>query len=320
MEQRKLIRLGNSSFAIALPKDWVDKSGLKKGDDVFVTPNSNGEIIVSSEFKKNRMEKEIRILLDNKNLEKARRDFISAYINGATIFKFEGDIDNNKRKYLKKVAKDFISCEVAEEKEKLIYIKDFFDFEELNIDNFTRRADNNVRDMFNILIGSIKNRKISNENLNNIKEADSDINKIYFLNSRLMTLGLNDPTLVSTLKTNPSSLFSNWWLTFHLEHIGDSIKGLKKMIKESTKNIKNHGRYVFILNDIKKIYETSLKSFYDRDKKKANEVMEEGKSVWDKCDKLIKEGDPLLSLIAEKLKSIENASYQIVKIIINMET
>ena len=36
MEQRKLIRLGNSSFAIALPKDWVDKSGLKKGDNVFL--------------------------------------------------------------------------------------------------------------------------------------------------------------------------------------------------------------------------------------------------------------------------------------------
>ena len=36
MEQRKLIKLGNSSFALALPKEWVDKSGLKKGDNIFV--------------------------------------------------------------------------------------------------------------------------------------------------------------------------------------------------------------------------------------------------------------------------------------------
>ena len=36
MEQRKLIKLGNSSFAIALPKDWIEKSGLKKGESIFV--------------------------------------------------------------------------------------------------------------------------------------------------------------------------------------------------------------------------------------------------------------------------------------------
>ena len=48
MERRKLIKLGNSSYAIALPKSWVTKSGLKKGDEIFVIKNSNGELVLTS--------------------------------------------------------------------------------------------------------------------------------------------------------------------------------------------------------------------------------------------------------------------------------
>ena len=319
MEQRKLIRLGNSSFAIALPKPWIQKSGLKKGDNIFVEQNGNGEIIVSSEFKKNSFEKETQIFIDNKTLEEIKRDFTGAYINGNTIFKFEGELDKEKRRFIKEIISNFISCEINEEKEKLMSAKDFFDFEEINIDNFTKRADNNIKDMFNIIIDSINRCKLNNEDLNNIKEADSDINKIYFLNSRLMNIGLDNPTLTSSLKTNPSSLFNNWWLSFNLEHIGDNIKGIAKTLKENMGTIKNHDKYALLINDVKEVYENALKAFYDRDKKKAQEVMEQGKLLWDKCEKLIKEKEPVTSLFAEKLKSIENSSYQIVKIILNME-
>lgn len=318
MEQRKLIRLGNSSFAIALPKDWVDKSGLKKGDEVFIIPNSNGEIVISSTFKRNGIEKEILINTSNKDLEKVRREFMSAYISGNTIFKFEGDLSPERRKFIRQMIKEFISCEVEEEKDKIILAKDFFNFGEINIYNFTKRADNNVREMFETLINSLKKEKISAESVDSMKDADVDINKIYFLNSRLMNLGLNNPAIVSILKTDQSSLFNNWWLTFHLEHIGDGLKRITKRLKENSKDF-DFKKYAELIEEVKAVYEKALKAFYDKDKNKAHEVMEEGKKIWDKCDKLIKEHSTMQSLLAEKLKSIENASYQIVKMILNME-
>jgi phosphate uptake regulator len=39
MEQRKLIALGKSSYAITLPKDWVDRNSLEKGDFISVLMN-----------------------------------------------------------------------------------------------------------------------------------------------------------------------------------------------------------------------------------------------------------------------------------------
>ena len=88
MEQRKLIRLGNSSFAIALPKDWVDKSGLKKGDNIFVERNNNGEMLISSQFKKINEGKKAVINVDGKDESKIKREFTSDYIRGNSVFEF----------------------------------------------------------------------------------------------------------------------------------------------------------------------------------------------------------------------------------------
>jgi antitoxin component of MazEF toxin-antitoxin module len=37
---RHILRVGNSSLAVALPKGWVDYYGLQAGDVVEVTANS----------------------------------------------------------------------------------------------------------------------------------------------------------------------------------------------------------------------------------------------------------------------------------------
>ena len=38
---RKIIGFGDGSFVVSLPKDWVIKNGLKKGDDVSVDVDTN---------------------------------------------------------------------------------------------------------------------------------------------------------------------------------------------------------------------------------------------------------------------------------------
>ena len=318
-EERKLIKLGNSSFAVALPKEWISKSGLKKGDKVFILPNNNGELMISSEFKKNGLGREIIIEIDGKNEDSIQRDFISAYINGNTTFQFRGSINNEKKRYIKKLIQNYMNCEIAEEKDNFLTAKDFFNIEDVDLNNFTRRADNNIREMFGILINGVKTNHITEQEINDIKEADADINRLYFLSSRIMTLGFNNPSLISTLKTEPTNLFNSWWIAFHLEHIGDGIKGLIRTIRQPNKNKESFNKLAHLLIEINKLYEDSMKSFYEKDKKGLHEIMERGKLIWEKCDKLTRGNDAFLSATAEKLKNIENASYQIIKMILNLE-
>ncbi|MBS3134491.1 AbrB/MazE/SpoVT family DNA-binding domain-containing protein, partial [Candidatus Woesearchaeota archaeon] len=46
MEHRNLIKFGNSSFVISLPKDWIDRNKLKKGDAIFIEQNGSENLII----------------------------------------------------------------------------------------------------------------------------------------------------------------------------------------------------------------------------------------------------------------------------------
>ena len=49
MGYRKLIGFGDSSFVVSLPKDWVNKHGLKKGDGLIVDVDNGQFLSVSLE-------------------------------------------------------------------------------------------------------------------------------------------------------------------------------------------------------------------------------------------------------------------------------
>jgi len=51
MNIRKLVKSGSTSHTIALPKDWLTKNNLKKGDMLYIKEENN-EINISSEEKK----------------------------------------------------------------------------------------------------------------------------------------------------------------------------------------------------------------------------------------------------------------------------
>ena len=45
MEYRKLMAFGNSSFIVSVPKAWVEKNRLKKGDVLMVEQKPNELIL-----------------------------------------------------------------------------------------------------------------------------------------------------------------------------------------------------------------------------------------------------------------------------------
>src|SRR3989338_3038122 len=212
MERRKLIKLGNSSYAIALPKSWVTKSGLKKGDEVFVIKNSNGELILSSLLKKANEQKGVSIDLSNKDDSAIFREIHAAYVKGYTLFHLKGENKHNNYHSIKKIFDGLLGVEVIENNQGGIIAKDFFNIEETSIENFIRRIDNNIVSMFSILSEGLKNGRLKRTEIEEIQEADFDINKFYLLISRLFSLGMDNPSILATLRTDPTTLFHYWWL------------------------------------------------------------------------------------------------------------
>lgn len=307
MEQRKLIKLGNSSFAIALPKGWVDKAGLKKGENVFLEENGSGEIMIrpSPDNKKNN--KEITIETANKDSATIKGEVRSAYIRGYSSLRITGIKDKAGKENLKKIFSEFLSFELIDSNEKEIIAKDFFSIEDSNIVNFIRRMDNNIREIFDIALEEIKKEKINPQKLKEIEEIDRDINKFYFLCSRIFMRGIDNPSIMTALKTDGTKLFNEWWLAFNLESLADGIKYLLRTLQKSENN--NTEIIIETLSNIKYSHIKVMESFYKKDDQSNHENIKTTHELRDTLIKLEKEGK-LSNAMVYDLDNIRKQVYQ----------
>ena len=85
--ERKVIKMGDSSLVVSLPKAWVDKAGIVRGGTVEVEELATGEIVVKPKTGATE-QKEVKISPDEKSLEGC---LIDHYINGTDIIKISSN-------------------------------------------------------------------------------------------------------------------------------------------------------------------------------------------------------------------------------------
>ncbi|HUS50600.1 MAG TPA: hypothetical protein VMZ91_10575 [Candidatus Paceibacterota bacterium] len=318
-EQRKLIRLGNSSFAIALPKDWVEKSGLKKGDNIFIEKNSGGELIIQSKYRKANGEKKIEIDVEGKERETIKKELAAAYVHGYDAITFKGKKDKIRRYIIKKLLDNLLSFELVGENDKELISKDFFNLEDVNLDNFIKRIDNNIREILDIIKQRIKEGKLTRKDISEIGHAEKDINKFYLLASRLFIKGIDNPAVLNALKKDTLSLFNYWWLAFNLEHTGDTLKDIANFIVDEQINKKNLEEIHRLFSKIIDNYVKAIDSSYKLNKEMALEAMNEGPELLKECEKLSLSKDSIVAKLGVKFKEIQYDSYQNSKMILYMK-
>ena len=318
MDERKLIRLGNSSFAISLPIDWVKKAGLNKGDEIALVENSNGELVVSPEFNAGE-EKETEIDLNKSDEYTLEKEIKSAYVKGYDKLNLKGKNDYELKKKTKDIGSKLLSFELVKETKDSLVFKDFFKSEEVEIRGFIKRIDNNIREAFEILLKGFGSEGITGKDLENIEEIEEDINRLYMLISRIMFKSFDNPSILKKLNMKNIDLFTNWWFSFNLEHIGDGVKKTarhlgKKPLNKGKKELESY------FKEIKSIYMNKIKSFYKRDKEMALKAMKKSKKIFRKyIEKGNKSKDPSFSIVKENLENLQDACYQNLKMLLYNE-
>jgi phosphate uptake regulator len=81
--ERKVIKMGDSSLVVALPKPWVNKAGIVRGGSVEVEELATGEIVVKPKTGATKR-REVKIEPEEKSLESA---LVDHYINGTDVIK-----------------------------------------------------------------------------------------------------------------------------------------------------------------------------------------------------------------------------------------
>lgn len=313
METRKLVKAGATSHTISLPKAWLEKNKLKKGDMLFIIENSDSELVITPKIKEEKQEKkEITIEIDGKDLGSIQREITSAYVNNYSNIYLIGKSVEEKSKALRSVLHHFVALEVDEQTSTKISAKDLLNMKEISIDRTLRRMDMTLRSIIQDSMKTLGNKNIKES----IEQRDNDVNRLYFLLFRLLKSALNNQKIAENFGLSNDEILSVWYLTVNIENIADNAK----IISNLADKMNDKDLLKSIYRDIETAYVDVMKAYFNKDRKIADEIASRRIDIFTKATKLlIKTPTAGASEVIENLKAMTTNICNIARIVIDAE-
>ena len=313
MEARKMIKFGNSSHVVSVPKQWIKEKSLKKGDLIFMEKNSDNNLVLSSERKKDdRKEMRITISGKGKSFKHIEREIVSAYVGGYSRICLEGH--SLQMADLKKIVNELSGFEIVRKSADEMVIKDILDIESVSIPSLVRRIDNNVRGMLSDFEEAVRDSKLRDRKYAEIYEADGEVNKTYRLALKVLKYGLNNENFLKKAKISPPNAVDIFLLVMTIEHIGDEIKRAARSLKGIRISDKLAKKILKTYSGITGTYFRTMKIYYKKNYEEIYDLAIKKPELMSECDAIARENPPVKEIM-EKLKAIKGWIYQITEYI-----
>lgn len=301
---RRLVKAGQASHTISLPKEWLDKHKLKKGDLVYLHEKTDKELIITPESKPEEQApaKEITIQIDNKEMSTIGREITSAYINNYNTIILTGDSMTDKTKDIRKMLHDFVALEVADQTAKSIIAKDLLNLKEISVDKTLRRMDMLVRSMIQDSVATIESPELAQS----VVVRDYEVNRAYFLLLRLLKSAFTNKQVAELFELSPEKVLSYYYLTINLENFADCAKQLVEYLAKEKK--KEKMKTVF--GRVEKSYLDVMKAYFTKDRKLADGVALEREA-------LLKEAGELPAGTAELFRTMITLTNNVARLVMD---
>ena len=272
METRKLQYTGESTYTISLPKKWIKRKGLNRGDNVFISEREDETLVISAEKKKGeRIIKSIDItrLVPTEIMRK----IIANYINGFDELKItsKAKISTNQRDGIKDALAILVGPQILEESSDKVTIQDLLDMSDLSPKKVLRRMQLMSASMY---MNAMESLTTSDKDLAyNVIGRDSDVDKLYLLISRQLGEVVKG---IGKIDVPPNHSLSFLIVAKSYERIADHATKIAgsvllyetELSEDILKSISN------INTKILEVLDLSAKSFFGLDEKAANKVLE----------------------------------------------
>ncbi|MBS3166727.1 phosphate uptake regulator PhoU [Candidatus Woesearchaeota archaeon] len=298
MSFRKLIKFGNETYIVSLPKPWILKNRLKKGDNIFITEESDS-LTITPEFKKPiKPAYEIIIDIENKSNERVLREIISAYINNYSTVTLKSKNIGKRSVELREIIHRLIALEIVEEDDTKIIAKDFLNLNDISLTDLIRRKDTIIKTMF----GETPSIPLK-VSINSIISRDNDMNRMTFLALRVIKSALQDQTLQKALNHTPIELFDLWIVGYHLEKLSEEIMKIAKIFIEIELSKQKEKQVLNIYKKISKFYNITMTAYYKKDVQLAYSVSDERAFINKACVDILSKNNPrYLETLTERFK------------------
>ncbi|MFP3198563.1 MAG: phosphate uptake regulator PhoU [Thermoproteus sp.] len=258
MEIRKLIRIGERSFGVTLPREWVESNQLKVGSPIKILTEANKILILPATAEG----VAVAVSLKEEDAEKALRDVIAYYIEGVDEISIEsGNISALVGKVEGRLP-GVVALEAGGKLKLRIVTK-----EDVDIDEVVRSMYTTVMAMFHLFLDFIKGR--DEEDARELLRMDDQLDRLYFLSLR---------TIKKNIYQNPQGFVDYAIVVKNLEHMGDALDRSTNYLKQN--KVGCHEELVSEFENLQRYAEEAARSFLENRHEGALKVILERESLF----------------------------------------
>ena len=266
-----------------MPKSWIEKNNLKKGDLISVNDDGFELVLSASSDEKKSEAKDIDIDAKGKDMELLKAEIVSSYLNDYDTINILFDNNSKEVTRIKDVLRNLSGLEIMEQTSTRIVAKNLININEISIKNIIRRMDIITRAMMEDSILCCRGQST----YESIHHRDVDVNRLYYLGSRVIKNAMKNPRIAKSLGTEPWQLHCDTLMILKLEKIADRQKRIARYICTSNLDRTTLAEIDKIHTDISEAYNEVMKSYYNQDKQIAYKIEISSKERANSCNRFL---------------------------------
>lgn len=287
MEIRNIQLVGKYTFTLSLPKEWVQRWNLKKGDRVVMMEEDDGSLRISPEIK----EKVSRAAIFKINVDKCNQPWllerllIGSYILGKETIEIvsERGIRPEHLMEMRKALKKLTGLNVVEESQKYLALQCLIEPIKFPVERLIKRLYNLTTmmhlDSINALINGSRELAIS------VLQREAEVDTVYWLTVRQLVLAADDRSIAREIGIKDIKHQQAMRVVAKvLESIADQTENIARtalnLIELNLKLDESTSAMIKEFSDaVNRIHDKALSAYLKRDLHLANEAVNESKEV-----------------------------------------
>lgn len=282
MEYRKLIKFGNSSHVISIPKDWIKRNNMSKGDIVYFEESDKGDIVISAKNPEEREQKKIvNIKIDKLSTKELELEIVASYMKEFNTIIISGEEIKEREAEIREILKRLVAIEVIEQTDKKIVAKDFLNIKEIKLDDLRKRLDIVIKSMLHdSKLGKGK------EKYESVVTRDLDANRFAYLLFRVLRRCIEKPGIKKEIGLSSLEVVNEQTLVLTMEKIGDLAKRVSREDKKSNLSTIEIKELNVIYESTIENYNKAISAYEKKNYSASREVYTNNKLIQKTCDKL----------------------------------
>ena len=264
MPARKAIEMGEGTILVSLPKSWVKRNGIKKGDDISVEELSAGKILVKPLERGEEVPKAIEIEYPGDDFGQVTNDVTGAYLLGFDVIRVVGSrvITREDRAGIKATIGRLVGLEIMDEDSKKITTQFLLEPTAIVPEKVVRR-------MSGLLDGMLKDTaealaKGDDKLLGLVGERDDEVDRLYFLLVRATRAAIVRPEVAEGYRLSAVDLLDYRVMASFLESVGDAVGELSHKFQEGTVSKAMAREYAGCVNRLMSMNDLATQAFISR--------------------------------------------------------